>query len=425
MTGILLFSCQKNNSYETLLTQAQDSLNGGKPEITLNLLDSIQDPQKMDKESYMQYIVSYVGARKETKADISQDTLIFQAQSYFSEKGDVKNSALAYFYSAWVYYTNNKLPQSLESFMHSADAAGKSNNYLLAGKSFNNIAYIYFEQAILDSAIVNYQRALLYYDKLENVNQRKIELFTDIGRSFEDVNRLDSAYFYFNKALEKANQVNDDRNISFSLQNLGVVFYGMGQYDKAIDNFHSALAMNVSDESEKNKIYIFLLHSYNKKNDLKSAKKYVDLMVSALPEVSNTYTVKGMSSALTDYFEQIGDYKKALEYSKLEKATQGQIDKQKDAPALLEADKNFYLVQMDREAQAFRTDILFVFIIGASAFCILLVFFLLVWRKHKKDQAEIQFYGYKYDELRQILYKHTDEYPKIEAEIRAMLEDDE
>ena len=309
--------------------------------------------------------------------------------------------------------------------MFAVNASNRSDNDLLAGKSLNNIGYIYFEQELLESAIVNYQKALLHYDKVENIDQRKLKVLTNIGRAYEDYNKLDSAYFYFNKALEKATQVNDDRNISFSLQNLGVVSYGMGQYDNAIDNFRSALAMNVSDESEKNKMYIFLLHSYNKKNDLKSAKKYADLMVSALPEVSNTYTVKGMSSALTDYFEQIGDYKKALEYSKLEKATQGKIDKQRDAPALLEADKNFYLVQMDREAQAFRTDALFILILVISVFCILLVFFLLVWRKHKKDQTEIQFYGHKYDELRQILYKHTDEYPKIEAEIRAMLEEDE
>ena len=108
----------------------------------------------------------------------------------------------------------------------------------------------------------------------------------------------------------------------------------------------------------------------------------------------------------------------------MEKNTQGQIERQRDAPALLEADKNFYMVQMDREAQAFRTDALFILILVISVFCILLVFFLFVWRRHKKDQAEIQFYGDKYEIMRQALYAHIDEYPKIEAEIKSMLEDD-
>ncbi len=42
-----------------------------------------------------------------------------------------------------------------------------------------------------------------------------------------------------------------------------------------------------------------------------------------------------------------GDYKNALEYGKLERATQGKIERQRDAPTLLEADKNFYIGQMD------------------------------------------------------------------------------
>lgn len=424
LTGTLLFSCQKNNPQEKLLTQAQNSLIMDKPDVALNLLASIQNPDRMDKNSYMQYIVSYVGAKKETKADISSDTLIFEAQRYFNNNGDSKNSTLANYYAGWVYYTNHKLPQSLESFMQGADAAGKSKEYLLAAKSFNNIGYIYFEQAILDSAINNYKKALPYYDKLENVSQQKMETYTNIGRSFEDYNKLDSAYFYFNKALDKATELNDDKYISFSLQNLGVVCYGMGEYDKGIEYFQSALAMNITDELDKHKIYIFLLNSYRKKNDLQSAKQYADLIIAVLSKVSYNYTIKGMSSALAGYYEQTGDYKQAFEYSRLEKLTKEQIEHETNVPALLEADKNFYLGQKDKESEEFRSNVLFVFIIVASTFCILLLFFLFVWRKHKKDQAEIQFYEDKYNELRQVLYDKTDEYPKIEAEIKAMLEDD-
>ncbi len=421
---MLLFSCQKNNPQEKLLIEAQDSLIIGKPDIALNLLASIKSPEKMDKNSYMLYIATYVGAKKETKADISGDTLIFEVQSYFNDKGDSKNSALVNYYAGWVYYTNHKLPQSLESFMNSADAADKSKNYLLAAKSFNNIGYIYFEQNILDSAISNYKKALPYYDKLEDVGLRKMETYTNIGRSFEDYNKLDSAYFYFNKALDKATELNDHKYISISLQNLGVVCYGVGEYDKSIEYFQSALSMNVTNESDKQKIYIFLLNSRNKKNDLKSAKQDADLIISVLPEVTYNYTIKGMSSALADYLELTGDYKQALEYSKLEKGITEQINQERNAPALLAADKNFYLVKSERESQAFKSDILFILTLVASAFCILLVFFLFVWRNHKKDQAEMKFYEDKFNIMRQALYAHNDEYPKLEAEIRSMLKDD-
>ena len=78
LTGILLFSCQKYNTHEKLLQEAQNKLADNKPEIALNLLVSIENPEKMDKESYMKYIVTSVGAKYETKADITKDTLILK-----------------------------------------------------------------------------------------------------------------------------------------------------------------------------------------------------------------------------------------------------------------------------------------------------------------------------------------------------------
>ena len=106
--GILLFSCQKNNSQEELLKKAEDSLVTGKPDVALNLLTSIQNPEKMGKDDYMQYVVTYVGAKKETNADVIADTLIFEAQNYFNGTKDYKNSAFANYYAGWVFYLNNK-----------------------------------------------------------------------------------------------------------------------------------------------------------------------------------------------------------------------------------------------------------------------------------------------------------------------------
>ena len=55
----------------------------------------------------------------------------------------------------------------------------------------------------------------------------------------------------------------------------------------------------------------------------------------------------------------------------------------------------------------------------------MLFFILMAHRTHKKDLAEIQAHVDKYDELRIELFAKCDEYPKIEAEIKSMLEEDE
>lgn len=424
LIGLFLLSCQKDNSQEKLLEQAQNNLVIGKPDITLNLLDSIKNPEKMDKDDYMKYIVAYVGAKKETKADITKDTLIFEAQSYFNDKGDAQNSALANYYSGWVYYVNNKLPQSLESFMYSANAADKSQNYLLAAKSFNNVGYIYYKENLLDSAICNYKLALTYYGKLENISQLEIETFTNVGLSYEESNKFDSAYFYYNKALNKSVDVNNEKYQSFSLQNLGVLCYKIKEYEKAIKYFESALNLSFTDEENIRKMRISLLDIYNKKGDVKSAKQYADLVIADLPEVTYKYTSKEMYAALAEYYKQLGDYKQAFQYSEQEKIIKEQIEKEADASALLAADKNYYLVQKEREVQEFKSHINFLLIIGLIIFCVILAFVLFVWRNRKKDKAQIRECAEKYEILKGLIYSMGKEYPQIEAEIKSMLADE-
>ena len=427
LIGAFLFSCQKDDLKEKLLKQAQSSLVVGKPDIALNLLDSIKNPEKMDKDDYMKYIVAYVGAKKEIKADIAQDTLIFDAQSYFNDKGDSQNSALANYYSGWVYYVNNKLSQSLESFMYGANTADKSENHLLAAKNFNNIGYIYFEQDIFDSAIVNYQKALFYYDKVENLEQRKLETLTYIGSAYEALNKLDSSYLYFDKCLSLAKETNNKTYEFYSLKNLGVVCYGMKDYDKSIEYFQSALSIDVSKEVdllETSKIHLYLLNIYNKKGDVKSAKQYADLVIADLPEVTYKYTSKEMYASLAEYYKQLGDYEQAFQYSEQEKIIKEQIAKETDAPALLAADKNYYLVQKEREVQEFKSHINFLLIIGLIIFCVILAFVLFVWRDHKKDKAEIRECADKYEILKGLIYSMGKEYPQIEAEIKSMLADE-
>lgn len=355
LIGAFLFSCQKDTPQEKLLKQAQNSLVIGKPDIALNLLASIQYPEKMDKDAYMQYIVTYVGAKKETKADITKDTLIFEAQQYFNDKRDFKNSALANYYSGWVYDVNGKLPQSLESFMYSANAGSKSQNYLLAGKSFNNIGYIYFEQDLFDSAVINLKKALYHYDKVENIAPRKLRTLTNIGRSYEALNNLDSSYIYFYKCLSLAKETKNEAYEFYSLQNLGVVYYGMKDYDKAINCYQSALSIDLPDDVDAlnalniQKIHLYLLNIYNEKQELEIAKQYADLVVEDLPKVTYKYTTKEMYAALSEYYKQLGDYKQALLNRNLEKATKEQIEQEKDVAGLLNGDKNFYLAQKRRQ----------------------------------------------------------------------------
>lgn len=422
ITISLLFSCNGNNHSLELLDQAQDLIESN-PEHALMILDSIDNPRGMGTDKYMQYIVTYVGAKHEMKADILEDTLIFDAQKYFNNKRDFKNSPYANYYAGWVYYTNDQLMHSLESFMQVVSNI-TSQNSLLVGRSLNNIGYIYYQQQLYDSAIINYQKALVYYSKIENTEERKLRTFTYLGSAYEALNKLDSASYYFNKCLSLSRETDNKAYQFYSLKNLGVVCYGEKKFNKAIEYFQSALAVDVEHEEEVRQVYLYLLNIYNKKQELSLAKQYADLVITSLPQVTYNYTTKEMYGALADYYQELGDYKKSLEYRNLEMGTKEQIQREADAVALLAADKKFHLTQKDQEVKQARSHAYLFLMIGVAVLGIVLSFLFFIWKDNKKGKAEIREYAAKYDEIKMLLLGMGEKYPKIEAEIKSILEAD-
>ncbi len=307
--------------------------------------------------------------------------------------------------------------------MNAAYYGQKIDNRLLTGNSFNNIGYIYFEKDLYDSAIVNYQKALPYYDKVGNATREKLTTFTYLGSTYEAFNQLDSASIYFDMCLSLSKKTKNEEYQFSSLKNLGVVSYGMEKNDKAIDYFQSALAMATTNIPETRQINLYLLRIYNKQHNLKSGKQYADLLIASLPEVTNKYTVKEIYAALADYSQQLGDYKQAFEYGDLEKATQNQIENEINAASLLAADKRFHMSQQARENRKNEVKLFFLIIILVVAFLTTLFFVIISRRDSKKHKAMLKLHTDKFNEFRKILATMRDETSKHEEEIKNMMND--
>ncbi|WP_165043791.1 tetratricopeptide repeat protein [Dysgonomonas sp. ZJ709] len=421
VSSTILYSCKENNFSTRLLKEAQSLLDNN-PKEALLLLDSIENPQKMNEDDYMQFIVAHVAAKQETRADISTEKNIFKAQNYYNAKSDYKQTAYANYYAAWVDYSNKELPKSLESFMNAAYYSQKTDDNFLAAKSYNNIGYIYYQQDLLDSAIVNYKKALQHFDKLENADNKILTVYTYIGRAFEESKRIDSASFYYNKALNRAIESNNEKFQSYSLQNLGVLFYNMQEYEKAIEYYLSALNLAATDKENVRKMNVGMLMIYNKKKNTDLAKQYAELTIADLPAITNNYTLKSAYVALSEYYQLTGDYQKAIQYRDLEKISQIQIEDEENAAGLFEADKNFYLTQKDMVAQEFRMFVIQCIIGGLLVLGTILFFVISVYRHNKKDEEEIKGITEKYDLILGML-RSMNKSDNSGAEIKAILDE--
>lgn len=421
LLSILLYSCQENNHSSALLIQAQ-KLAENNPIEALVLLDSIST-QEMDKDSYMQYIVTRVQAKYKNNQSIAEDTLIFDARNFFETKGNPAQSALAHFYSGGVYYQKNKIGESLKSYMKADYYANLSKDTILSARSLNNIGYLYYEQDVMDSAIFHYRLALDSYNKVKNTDSLIMQTIHSIGTAFYSNYDLDSSYFYLHKGLDLAKLEDNQKYQSIFTKNLGIIDRVRGNYKEATTRLHSSLG-RTSFPVDSLRIYFNLAKLYNSTEQLDSARFYTDLLKNRLSEISDKEIIKGTYNSLLEYNKQIGNYIDALRYAELELKLAETIKAENRLQELFGADKEFALEQIDRQANQFKNHIYFWIAIGGVVSIFLLILSLCLFKLSKKHKTEIDLQARKYRNIKDQLIAMGAEYKDIEAEIAAMLDDE-
>lgn len=419
----IFFSCKKDDASIDLLKQAQN-IAESKPDYALTLLDSIPNPENMDKDNYMQYIVIQLQAKQRAKQDITNDTLIFEAQKYFDEKKNVKQAELAHYYAGRVYRSRNMSDKALKCFLQSESYAIHSNNNVLAGKNLHIMGNLYLEQGIIDTAIILYKKALDYYNQGKDTDKYKMKVTNEIGRAYDEIGNIDSSYVYFQRSMEYADKLGDKEFKIIISNNLGYIYFRIKDYDKALNYLNNALKKS-SDAETSTKASLNLSYLYNAKNRPDSALYYIHFSENYLNGITDNIILEGLYASFSDYYKQTGDYKQALHYKELEDSINNVITKDERPLSLLAADKNFYLDQKDKQVDQLRKHIFLYLLIGIVVCLVLLIFSISIFKIHKRDKKEIKLQEEKYRRIKDQLLMMAAEYKDIEAEIAAILDEED
>ena len=82
----------------------------------------------------MRFLVTQVQAKYKTYRPVSEDTLIFKARDYFSDRGkEPRMTALAWFYSGCVYCEREEYEKAMEYYRTAGDYASKADDINLQG----------------------------------------------------------------------------------------------------------------------------------------------------------------------------------------------------------------------------------------------------------------------------------------------------
>ncbi|WP_165043789.1 M48 family metallopeptidase [Dysgonomonas sp. ZJ709] len=383
----MLFSCKENSKSVELLTQSRNLL-FDKPTDALILLDSIQNPELMDSEDYMSYIVTYVEAKLKTQQDISNDTLIYKAQEYYNNSNDSDKGAIANYISGRVSMVREKQDMALASFLKAEYDAHQSNNDPIIAKSLHSIANLYYYNENTDTAIVRYKEAYQYYIKLEGTENNQILVLQQIGRTYNDMNSLDSALVYLHNGLELAKKRNNQAYETSITHLVGTVLREKGEYQNSKEYLNRALK-KTKNEEESLRVHLSLARLYLKMQENDSVLFHIDEIKKGLSKINDNLILRSIYTSLADFYALNSDCNEVSLYYNLIQEVNKKISDDKGLKNLMNVQKEHQLYQKNEEIAKGELKFKIVIILSISMVLILtLIIILIVKNNRLKHQRE-------------------------------------
>jgi hypothetical protein len=132
-------------------------------------------------------------------------------------------------------------PLALDYNLQKLKIEEKRNNPRNMGSVLGNIGIVYVMEQEYEKAIVYYRKAdsvITRYNVQDLVYQNKLNM----GDAFDKLNKLDSAFHYYNLSLQKAKALDNNYFIGISKIGLGHYFRKKQNFDSSASNYRAAIA---------------------------------------------------------------------------------------------------------------------------------------------------------------------------------------
>ena len=301
-------SCGGDRRAEALLASA-DSLADVDADSARRLLGSLRDEMESSSRSVRNHY-ALLCIKADDKANIRQtsDSAILRLVDYYEHGGDERLLPVAYYYAGRFYRLKHDAMQALDYYQKAIDLGERlTPNVKFLSQVYSQIGYILNYQNLYVEALKNRKRAY----EISELNADTIGMIytlRDLGDSYWNLGKLDSACFYYDKAIRMAKE--DENIIMYANINSQIVtlYLQMGNKiaaEKALRN--SEIYVDSNDISS---ILSIRSEYYSVVGKYDSA--YICNM--ALLKKGNVYGKKNAYGELTEYYLSRKIHEKALEY---------------------------------------------------------------------------------------------------------------
>lgn len=296
----ILFSCSSPSAKNPLLLKA-DSLMETQPDSALTILESISSPEKLSGADRAFYALLFTQAKHKNAIPLEDDSLIKIAVDYYGDKEGI-NAAKAHYYLGATYWDKGSVSFAVEEYLTAIRLMPERNDFL--AMIYNNLGECYEAEDMSEVAMNAYRESYQMF----NDKNREIYPLRGIARILLLQNNLDSALFYFQKALDYAIDVQDSHLVGALYHDIAMAYNEQKDYIHA-EEFISKAITSMSDEEAVNARLSKADILFNM-NKFDSASYYYNKDLNQLEITGRAFCYNGMYKIA----RKRGEWKVASEY---------------------------------------------------------------------------------------------------------------
>ena len=273
------------------------------PDSALHILQAMPIP--IDKEAHATWALLLAQAKY--KCDVKQsDSLVYIAYDYFKIKDFNKKKVLALYIRGGIENDNNQYERALKLFLDAEKELNVINDDTLGFLITSHIGLIYAYQKI-DKYAIEYSVKAYDYALSSQYYKYIIAACIQLARTYSNIN-IDESIKYYEKAIELARKHKDTKQMARALIEVSGRYkdHPEKQYLKAMNAIKEAIKIRQSAQA-----YIVLGNIYQKIGQNDSARFYLE----KASKSDNIYTARNAYKTLYKMNKELGNYKKAAEYS--------------------------------------------------------------------------------------------------------------
>ena len=179
--------------------------------------------------------------------------------------------------------------------------------------ALNGIGNVFIDTEQYDKALYYLRKAILLEKERDNKKGQEYG-YANLGEIFIEKQVYDSAYFYIDKALNLAIKYPRKEGVAIKYTLLGKLYQKQGDFKKSNAFYFKSIPQLQKFKNTRylSKSYLNIGINQLYLNQYKEAKKNIDFGLEKAKKIKSKENITLGYKALTDYYSEIKDYKKAL-----------------------------------------------------------------------------------------------------------------